>query len=270
VPLFNKDKSKIKSDAYPPAGLEKEQIDDKTDTATVGPLPGWCAISVNEIYGRSQRYRYFLNFEPVAMAGYSIYIYHITLNDANRVRRELGMSELEPENGEQSIRSKKVFWRTRMSSVSLWDKAHNRLFRSPGDTDNAMRDLTSEAQHIAQTTCPAWKRWAIAAASAAVVFLTCVFLKRRAKKRCSRLDVPCVYGSEAEIACRSGRRLLLAGLVQGFHSSDAADFSFSPKEWQAVCASRGAAIGYVVAKKAACFARAKTCGDVQNHHRNRR
>ena len=31
------------------------------------------------------------------MAGYSIYIYHITLDDANRVRRELGLPELEGE-----------------------------------------------------------------------------------------------------------------------------------------------------------------------------
>jgi hypothetical protein len=28
------------------------------------------------------------------MAGYSIYIYHITLEDANRVRRGLGLPEL--------------------------------------------------------------------------------------------------------------------------------------------------------------------------------
>ena len=49
---------------------------------------------MNEIYGRSQQYRYFLNFEPVAMAGYSIYIYHITLDEANRVRREMGLPEL--------------------------------------------------------------------------------------------------------------------------------------------------------------------------------
>jgi hypothetical protein len=51
-------------------------------------------VSVNEIYGRTQQYRYFLRFEPVAMAGYSIYIYHITPDEANRVRRELGLSEL--------------------------------------------------------------------------------------------------------------------------------------------------------------------------------
>jgi hypothetical protein len=31
------------------------------------------------------------------MAGYSIYIYHITLEEANRVRRELGLAELSQE-----------------------------------------------------------------------------------------------------------------------------------------------------------------------------
>jgi hypothetical protein len=31
------------------------------------------------------------------MAGYSIYIYHITLGEANRVRRNLGLPELKAE-----------------------------------------------------------------------------------------------------------------------------------------------------------------------------
>ncbi len=39
--------------------------------------PGWYVVSVNEIYSRSRQYRYFLQYEPTAMAGYSIYIYHI-------------------------------------------------------------------------------------------------------------------------------------------------------------------------------------------------
>ncbi|MDO5581754.1 MAG: hypothetical protein Q4G69_11545 [Planctomycetia bacterium] len=42
------------------------------------PEPGWCAISVNNIYSSDGQYRYFLNYTPVAMAGYSIYIYHLT------------------------------------------------------------------------------------------------------------------------------------------------------------------------------------------------
>ncbi len=51
-------------------------------------------MSVNQIHNRSGQYEYFLSFKPVGMAGYSIYIYDITLDEANRVRRELGMSEL--------------------------------------------------------------------------------------------------------------------------------------------------------------------------------
>jgi len=58
------------------------------------PQPGWHAVSVNQIHNRSGEYEYFLHFEPVGMAGYSIYIYQITLDEANRVRRERGLPEL--------------------------------------------------------------------------------------------------------------------------------------------------------------------------------
>jgi hypothetical protein len=74
-----------------------------------GPRPGWYAISVTilrgsryiipnghgtTVYLDGPYYTYFQRFQPVAMAGYSIYIYHLTLEDANRVRRELGLEEL--------------------------------------------------------------------------------------------------------------------------------------------------------------------------------
>ncbi len=60
----------------------------------LGPKPGWHAISVHQIHDRSGRYQYFFRFRPTAMAGYSIYIYHITLEEANRVRGELGLPML--------------------------------------------------------------------------------------------------------------------------------------------------------------------------------
>jgi hypothetical protein len=63
-------------------------------------LPGWYALSVNDIYGQS-KYGYFLNFRPVAMAGYSIYIYHITADEANRVRTESGLKELAVSDGKE-------------------------------------------------------------------------------------------------------------------------------------------------------------------------
>jgi hypothetical protein len=56
-----------------------------------GPLPGWYAISVNHLHGRTKEYEYFLEFEPVAMAGYSIYIYHLTPERVNPARRKLGL-----------------------------------------------------------------------------------------------------------------------------------------------------------------------------------
>lgn len=84
----------------------------RQDSKKAGPQPGWCAVSVNTLCGyrigglqqaQDRRYAYFQHFQPVAMAGYSIYIYHITLDEANRVRRELGMEELRVESGELNV-----------------------------------------------------------------------------------------------------------------------------------------------------------------------
>ena len=95
---FPLEQSKVKSAGNPPVGPDEDHSDVTTNSATIGPLPGWYAVSVNDIYGRSRQYRYFLHFKPTAMAGYSIYMYHITLDEANRVRREMGLSELTEED----------------------------------------------------------------------------------------------------------------------------------------------------------------------------
>lgn len=80
----------------PPEGVNSERLDQSAlKTEAVGPLPGSYALSAMSVYGWQERYDYFGQFfEPIAYAGYSIYIYHITLEDANRVRRELGLPEL--------------------------------------------------------------------------------------------------------------------------------------------------------------------------------
>ena len=52
------------------------------------PQPGWHAVSVNYIYDQSGQYRYFLHFEPVARAGYSIWIYHLTQDDVDWYERK--------------------------------------------------------------------------------------------------------------------------------------------------------------------------------------
>jgi len=84
-----------------------------------GPIPGWHAVSVHILAGsptlipdgtgkRRQLdvhdYSYFRRFEPVAMAGYSLAIYHISVADAERVRRELGLPPWSERSGELTAR----------------------------------------------------------------------------------------------------------------------------------------------------------------------
>ena len=74
----------------PPPGPQAESARQRSPRE-LGPLPGWHAVSVNRLHGRGREFEYFLEFQPVGMAGYSIYIYHITPDQANRVRARLGL-----------------------------------------------------------------------------------------------------------------------------------------------------------------------------------
>ena len=76
-----------------PLGPDAEGCNSQ-DPLETGPTPGWHAVSTNTLHSYSKEYTYLLNFDPVDMVGYSIYIYCITRDEANRVRRELGLPEL--------------------------------------------------------------------------------------------------------------------------------------------------------------------------------
>ncbi|MGM0487599.1 MAG: ArnT family glycosyltransferase [Planctomycetota bacterium] len=78
----------------PPPWCDTHTQRSSRSIANAGPRVGWFAISITHLNRADQRYRSFRRLEPTAMAGYSIYIYHITQRDANRVRRELGLPEL--------------------------------------------------------------------------------------------------------------------------------------------------------------------------------
>ncbi len=65
-----------------------------------GPRPGWYAVSVSLLHDRNGIVRYLDRFKPVGRAGYSILIYHITPEEVNRVRGQLGLPLL-PADGEQ-------------------------------------------------------------------------------------------------------------------------------------------------------------------------
>ncbi|MFO1044986.1 MAG: glycosyltransferase family 39 protein [Planctomycetaceae bacterium] len=67
------------------------------------PMPGWFAISVQRIHDMSGRFLFFLKYRPVARVGYSINIYHVSLDEANRVRRESGWREIPPDGDLQSF-----------------------------------------------------------------------------------------------------------------------------------------------------------------------
>jgi len=96
----------------PPPGPTRGADFSELDSSQLGPRPGYYALDVNFVRGfpysaadgRGQfryinlhEYEYFQHFQPIAKAGYSIFIYHITLEDANRVRRELGLPPLTDE-----------------------------------------------------------------------------------------------------------------------------------------------------------------------------
>lgn len=70
--------------------------------------PGWDAVSVSLLRGREwcvfngkgsrsvtiyPNLSYYLRLKPIAMAGYSIYIYHVTEGDATRLPQEPGVSD---------------------------------------------------------------------------------------------------------------------------------------------------------------------------------
>jgi len=59
--------------------------------------PGWYAISVHLLHKKDSPFSHFRRFEPTAVIGYTIHIFHITSDDANECRRELGLSPLSQE-----------------------------------------------------------------------------------------------------------------------------------------------------------------------------
>ncbi len=96
-----------------PRALTKYSLE---DAEQFGPLPGYYAVSVNYIRGsrsfapargqqtwlslaQGESYTYFQYFTPIARAGYSIRIYHITREQADVVRKKIGLAPLRKSTG---------------------------------------------------------------------------------------------------------------------------------------------------------------------------
>lgn len=79
----------------PPPGAK---MSEPSVAAPFGPRPGWFAADIHNLMDPSGRCHYLMQrFKPVAKAGYSIFIYHITPEQADRVRREMGLPPLPPD-----------------------------------------------------------------------------------------------------------------------------------------------------------------------------
>jgi hypothetical protein len=78
----------------PPSGPDALGSGSGAATHESGPLPGWYAIFVGAMRERERRYAYFEQFKPVEMLGYTVRIYHVSAEDADRVRRKFGLPEI--------------------------------------------------------------------------------------------------------------------------------------------------------------------------------
>jgi hypothetical protein len=68
---------------------------------TLGPVPGWYAVSVTKLYGHEANYAYLLDFPKTDMIGYSIYIYHLTQEQVDDWNRRHGFVRQSDQTGPQ-------------------------------------------------------------------------------------------------------------------------------------------------------------------------
>lgn len=66
-----------------------------------GTTPGWYAVSVHRLHDPDDSYQGFRTFTPMARAGFSIFVYRLSLAQANRVRRGIGLAELTGSEAEE-------------------------------------------------------------------------------------------------------------------------------------------------------------------------
>ena len=86
------------------------------------PMPGWFAVSMRRVHDADGDYSYFMRLKPVAGVGYGFKIFHITVREANRVRRELEMPVL-PGHWQDGDGSEAIDDSTRAFVASLAERA---------------------------------------------------------------------------------------------------------------------------------------------------
>jgi glutamine amidotransferase-like uncharacterized protein len=139
------------SDNYPvvplaPADIlidAKEEIqDDDDDPRCLGPRPGWFAIRIQQIRERHGRYQYFLNLKPKYRIGYSIYIYHITLEEANQLRQQYHLPPIEKDNTDS-----KTFFDDFVKQSQHRQQLRIALYSPPTEDTNDSSDICRILDH---------------------------------------------------------------------------------------------------------------------------
>ncbi len=85
-----------------PGSLGFEKVSKLSDALSDndGILPGWHAVSVASLHSRTGYYRHFSDLAPVDRIGYSMYIFHISHDQAVRVRDRLLLANHETVEGD--------------------------------------------------------------------------------------------------------------------------------------------------------------------------
>jgi hypothetical protein len=100
----------VPSSGFPPSGphIDPDRYV-RPDEKLLGPAPGWFAVGVAALMADSHPDRgnpvdpgvpycgYFQHFQPVGRFGYSMYLYHLTPESANRMREKMGLAPLPPD-----------------------------------------------------------------------------------------------------------------------------------------------------------------------------
>lgn len=103
MPLLSPSEVDIRWVSVPPG---RSWVDsEKIDSAQLGPQVGWFAVSVNGLHDREHRYDYFNELSPVGWVGYTMPIYHITLDQANIIRRKDRLPELSVRTAKQGSKN---------------------------------------------------------------------------------------------------------------------------------------------------------------------
>jgi hypothetical protein len=91
----------IKSTGQPPKWkLEQQIIGNWQQLVRAGPQPGWFLLGTNDLFHVEHEYDWLHSLTPIKRIGYSVYIFHVTLDEVNHIREQYDLPMLIEEDFE--------------------------------------------------------------------------------------------------------------------------------------------------------------------------